>query len=277
MIRHRRVSQMRHFGLVLLLTIAVLPLAAQESEKKHILFLGGSEGFAHDSVSHAMFTMAKIGEESGIFDVRFHTDMELVTKEKLKGNKKNLDWFDAVMFYTQGDLPMAEAQKADLMEFVKVDGKGVLVAHSGTDSFRSSWPEYVEMVGGAFNHHPWHQEVRVIVDDRSFPATKHLPTSFMVTDEIYQLNRYSRDKVRVLIRMDTASVDMTKKNVERTDGDYAIAWSRDWGKGRVFTNVLGHRNAVWDRPDMQKLWLEATKWVLGMTDGPTEPLPMPTE
>ena len=92
--------------------IAALPalLLGQAAEKKHILFLGGSEGFAHDSVSHAMYTLAKIGAESGLFDVRFHTDMELVTKQELKGNKKNLNWFDAVMFYTQGDIPLSDAQ-----------------------------------------------------------------------------------------------------------------------------------------------------------------------
>ena len=121
---------------------------AQSEEKMHLLVLGASDFFAHDAVSHAMFTMAKIGERSGLFDVRFRTDMELVSKAKLKGNRKNLDYFDAVMFYTQGDLEIGEAQKADLMRFVKEDGKGILVAHSGTDSFRETWPEYIEMVGG---------------------------------------------------------------------------------------------------------------------------------
>jgi uncharacterized protein len=261
----------------LILALFASAALAQQPEKKHILFLGGSEGFAHDSVSHAMYTLAKIGEESGVFDVRFHTDTELVTKEKLKGNKKNLDWFDAVMFYTQGDLPLSDQQKADLMAFVKEDGKGILAAHSGTDSFRNSWPEYVEMVGGAFNHHPWHQEVRVIVDDRQFPATRHFGPSIQIHDEIYQLNRYSRDKVRVLMRLDTSTVDMTKPNVERTDGDYAMTWVRELGKGRVFTSVLGHRNEVWDRPDIQKMWLEAVLWTLHMSDGETKPLPLPTD
>ena len=34
------------------------------------------------------------------------------------------------------DLEVTEEQKADLMRFVKEDGKAILVAHSGTDSFR---------------------------------------------------------------------------------------------------------------------------------------------
>ena len=250
---------------------------AQSEEKMHLLVLGGSDFFAHDAVSHAMFTMAKIGERSGLFDVRFRTDMELVSKAKLKGNRKNLDYFDAVMFYTQGDLEIGEAQKADLMRFVKEDGKGILVAHSGTDSFRETWPEFIEMVGGAFVNHPWHQEVRVRVEDGSHPISRHFPRTFAITDEIYQLNRYSRDKVRVLLSMDPSSVDLTKKGVRREDRDFALAWVKEFGKGRVFTCVLGHRNEVWDDPGIQKMWLEGFRWAVGITDGETAALPLPTD
>ena len=102
----------------------------QHPEKRHLLFLGGSVDYAHDSVSYAMYTIAKIGEESGLFDVRFHTDTEPLTKRKLGANKKNLDYFDAVFLYTQGDLPLEDEQKAALMAFVRDDGKGFLVAHS---------------------------------------------------------------------------------------------------------------------------------------------------
>ena len=117
-------------------------LSAQQADKKHLLFLGGSIDYAHDSVSHAMYTIAKIGQESGLFDVRFHTDIEPLTKRKLGANKKNLDYFDAVFFYTQGDLPLDAEQKAALISFVRDDGKGFLAAHSGTDSFRATWPDY---------------------------------------------------------------------------------------------------------------------------------------
>ncbi len=260
------------------LALAVAPNArAQSDERMHLLMLGGSSFFAHDAVSHAMFTMAKIGERTGLFDVRFRTDMELVTKQKLRGNRKNLDYFDAVMFYTQGDIELSDEQKADLMRFVKEDGKAILVAHSGTDSFRESWPEYIEMVGGAFVNHPWHQKIRVRVEDRAHPISRHFPKTFEITDEIYQLNRYSRDKVRVLLSIDPSSVDLTKKGVQRADQDFALAWVRDFGKGRVFSSVLGHRNEVWDNADIQKMWLEGFRWAAGITDGETASLPRPTD
>ncbi len=251
--------------------------SAQDDGKKHLLFLGGSDFFAHDSVSHAMFTMAKIGERTGLFDVRFRTDMELVTKQKLRGNRKNLDYFDAVMFYTQGDLELSDEQKADLMRFVKEDGKAILVAHSGTDSFRESWPEYIDMVGGAFVNHPWHQKVRVRVEDGTHPITRHFAASFEITDEIYQLDRYARDKVRVLLSLDPSSVDLSKDGVQRADRDFAMAWVREFGKGRVFASVLGHRHEVWDDPGIQRMWREAFRWAVGITDGETASLPLPTD
>jgi hypothetical protein len=133
------------------------------------------------------------------------------------------------------------------------------------------------MVGGAFNRHPWHAKVRINMEDRTFPATKHFPGFFEITDEIYQLNRYSRQNVRVLMSLDTSSVDMKAQGVERTDGDFAITWVDTFGKGRVFVSVLGHRDTVWDQPDIQKMWLEAAKWVLGMTEGDTTPRAKPTE
>lgn len=267
-----------HAALAAALALAAAsPASAQTDERKHLLVLGASDFFAHDSVSHAMFTMAKIGERTGLFDVRFRTDFELVARGKLKGNRKGLDHFDAVMFYTQGDLDLTEQQRSDLMRFVKEDGKAILVAHSGVDSFRGNWPEYIDMVGGAFINHPWHQEVTVRVEDRKHPITRHLPAAFQVTDEIYQVDRYSRDKVRVLLSLDPASVDLTKKGVVRTDGDFALAWVREFGKGRVFTSVLGHRYEVWDDPRLQKMWLEAFRWAVGITDGETVSLPLPTD
>ena len=261
----------------LLLSTAPSAAAQDAGEKKHLLVLGGSDFFAHDAVSHAMFTMAKIGERTGLFDVRFRTDTELMTKQKLRGNRKNLDYFDAVMFYTQGDLKVSEEQKADLMRFVKEDGKAILVAHSGTDSFRETWPEYIDMVGGAFINHPWHQKIRVRVEDRTHPISRHFPAEFEITDEIYQVDRYDRSKVRVLMGMDTSSVDMTKQGVKRTDGDFALAWVREFGKGRVFTCLLGHRPEVWDNPNIQKMWLEAFRWAVGITNGESASLPLPTD
>src|SRR5690606_24750671 len=84
------------------------------------------------------------------WDTFIRTDTQLLTKEKLGMNAKNLDYFDAVFFMTTGDLPLSEQQKADFLSFIRDDGKGFLGAHNATDTFYQ-WPEYGEMIGGYFD------------------------------------------------------------------------------------------------------------------------------
>ena len=267
---------MKKSALIAALVLIFAVTASPQEKRKKLLAIGMSQGFQHDSISHAFATIEKIGQQSGLWDTYIRTDVQLLTKKKLGNNAKNIDYFDAVMFYTTGELPMDDEQKAALLSFVKDDGKGFLGTHSATDTFYK-WPEYGELIGGWFNDHPWHQKVRVNVEDRDFPATKNFPPTFEITDEIYQFKNYSRDRVRVLMSLDPNSVDLTKKNVHRTDKDFAVTWVRNYGKGRVFYSSLGHEDQVWDRPDIQQMWLEAVKWAMGMTQGDATPRPKPAD
>jgi hypothetical protein len=271
---------MKKLGLALavVLTVALCgPAGAQQAKKKKLLFIGQVKGFQHDSVSHAMGTLWKLGQESGIWDTYIKTDCQLITKKKLGGNAKNLDFFDAVAFYTTGELDMDESQKADLLSFVKDDGKGFIAIHSGTDTFYK-WPEYGEMVGGWFDQHPWNTfDAPLLVEDPDFPGMRSLPRAFSMRDEIYQAKNFSRDKVRVLMTLDASKLDLNNPRVHRTDKDFAVIWVRNYGKGRVLYNGLGHPEAVWDRSDIQKMWVETVKWVMGMIPGDATPRPKPAQ
>ncbi len=253
-------------------------LSAQSPAKKKLLFIGEVKGFEHDSVSHAMATIEKLGQQSGLWDTYLRTDSELLTKLKLKNNAKNLNYFDAVMFYTTGELDLSDEQKAALLSFVKEDGKGFLGTHSATDTFYQ-WHDYGDLIGAYFNEHPWMQvHATIDVEDRDFHATRQFPAHFPIYDEIYQFKEpYSRDKVRVLMSIDPASVDLKNPRVHRTDKDFAVTWVRNYGKGRVFYSSLGHREEVWDRPDIQQMWTEAVKWAMGLTQGDATPRPKPAQ
>lgn len=262
-------------ALVTLLCGIVASPQAQRPHRKRLLAIGEVKGFQHDSVSHGLATIERIGYESGEFDTFIRTDSQLITKKKLTaGNARNLDQFDGVLFFTTGELDLDDEQKASLISFVKDDGKAFFATHTGTDTYYR-WPEYGEMVGGYFDDHPWHKEVRVKIEDPSFPGMKYFTNPFTVNDEIYQLKNFSRDKVRVLMTLDTTSVDMTSPRIKRTDGDFAIAWARNYGKGRVFSCTLGHEPAVWDRKDFQSMWLDAIKWGFGELAGDATPRPKP--
>ena len=170
---------MRRLSLALVLC-SPSRLSAQPPKKK-ILAIGEVKGFQHDSVSHALATIERLGRESGVYDTYIRTDAQLLTKQKLEaGNAKNLNYFDAVIFYTTGELDMDDQQKKDLLSFVHDDGKGFIGVHSAIDTFYK-WPEYGEMIGGYFNQHPWGVfDAPMVVVDPKFPGHAALPANLHV-------------------------------------------------------------------------------------------------
>jgi type 1 glutamine amidotransferase/HEAT repeat protein len=149
------------------------------------------------------------------------------------------------------------------VDFVR-NGKGLIGVHAATDCLYK-WPEYGDMMGGFFNSHPWNENVTVKLDDPGHPLLRAFRgQSFVVADEIYQFKEpYSRDKLRVLLSIDVNGTDMTKKNIRRTDGDFAVAWIHRYGKGRVFYFSLGHRPEIfWNEPVMQ-CYLDGIQYALG--------------
>jgi uncharacterized protein len=178
------------------------------------------------------------------------------------------------LFYTGGTLEMDDQQKADFLSFVHDDGKGFIGIHSATITF-TNWPEYGEMIGGYYDEHPWGTfNAPILVEDPAFPGMSQWPASFVLRDEIYQLRNYSRDKLRVLLRLDADKLDLANKNVHRTDRDFAVAWAKMYGKGRVFYSTLGHPVENWDRPDLQKMYVEAIKWAMRLEDADVTPRPL---
>lgn len=252
--------------------ILLAQAAPAQPKRKKVLAIGEVKGFQHDSVSHALASVEKWGKESGLWDTYIRTDTQLVTKKKLEGNAKNLDYFDAVIFYTTGELPLDEEQKASLISFVKEEGKGFVGIHSAADTLYQ-WPEYAEMLGGWFDQHPWNTfEAPIIVEDRDHPATRHFPKAFTTRDEIYQFKNWSRDNVRVLMGLDESKLEKSPR-VHRTDGDFAVTWVKSYGKGRVFYSTLGHVEEAYDNPDIKKMYFEGIKWTMKMTEGHTDSHP----
>ncbi|GAC1654993.1 MAG: hypothetical protein NVS9B15_15740 [Acidobacteriaceae bacterium] len=245
--------------------------SAKQIRLKHVLVIGQTKGFEHDSVSAAMVAIYAMGQETGVWDTTIRTDTELLTKKDLKRNVKNLAYFDALVFAsTTGELDMDASQKQDMMSFIKDDGKGFVGIHAALDT-NYTWPEYGEMIGGWFDQHPGLTFNAPIVDeDPTFPAVRHFPHSFVKYDEIYQAKTWSRDKVNVLLSLDPTRLDYADNpRVHRTDHDFAVAWTKPYGKGRVFYSTLGHTEEAWQDPEIRRMYTEAIKWALGMTDGST--------
>jgi hypothetical protein len=125
------------------------------------------------------------------------------------------------------------------------------------------------MIGGGFDGHPWHMEVGVLVEDGTHPATAALGERFVIADEIYQYKNWRRWPPQVLLSLDPASVETSKG--KRDDGDYALAWCRGFGEGRVFYTALGHRPEVWADSRFRNHLLGALRWVSAPRVGARRP------
>jgi type 1 glutamine amidotransferase len=264
-----------------LLLAAAAPHA--QARKRVLAWADVRNGYQHDSISHAVATIERLGRDSGTYDTFIRTDSQLITKHPVTFpagtgiatgetfNVRNLDDFDAIFFFGVREIDLSAQQRADLLSFVRDDGKGFVAAHSAATAF-FSWPEFGELLGGRFDEHPWGiADGTVIVDDPVFPAMRHLPRSKVFRDELYQIRDFSRDKIRVLAHLDAAKLDLTQPLVHRTDGDFPAAWAKTYGKGRVFYSILGHEADDWDNPALKTMYFEAIRWALRLVDGDATP------
>jgi uncharacterized protein len=261
------------YGLLLWCIAYCIACAAQSggSQKKHLLVIGEEKGYRHESVSHAMATIEHLGKQTGLWETTIRTDTEVLTKKKLEYNAKNLTDFDAVLFFTGGDLEMDAQKRSDLLSFVHDDGKGFIGVHSAAITF-TKWPEFVDMLGGTFDEHPWGTfDAPILVEDPTFPGMQQWPRSFVLRDEIYQMKGFSRDKVHVLMSLDASKLDLSNPKVHRPSHDFAVTWAKMYGKGRVYYSTLGHPEDNWDDPRLQQMYVEAIKWAMGMIDADVTP------
>jgi type 1 glutamine amidotransferase/HEAT repeat protein len=244
---------------------------------RRLLVMTQCTGFVHSSVPYGAKALELMGEKSGAFTVVVSDDPRTFEPDSLAG-------FDTVvMDNTTMKIPLVaidldkrtpaerqtlEAQeqrlRSGLLDFVR-NGKGIVGIHAATDCFYD-WPEYGEMMGGYFSGHPWSETVTVKLDDPGHPLLKAFKgSSFAVNDEIYQFREpYSRAALRVLLSLDTTQTNMAKgEAIRRQDDDFAVAWIREFGKGRVFYFSLGHQHAIfWTRPILQ-CYLDGIQYALG--------------
>ena len=241
---------------VLFATLGVCQSAAGSSKKKgNLLYMTLSAGYKHATVAPSRDIVKQIGEKAAAFDTTITEDPGAFTAANLKK-------YDAVMFYTTGELPFTDDEKKAFINFVR-SGHGFVGVHSATDTFYM-WPEYLQLIGAYFNDHPWHQEVTVDVLAPSNPIVSMWGKSFQINDEIYQMSDFQWKDTQVLMKLDPSTVNIKKPNVRRRFYSWPITWTRHDGKGRVFYTALGHEEAVWNDPRYQQMLLAGIKWAMGI-------------
>jgi uncharacterized protein len=227
-----------------------------------LLIITHAAAYEHDVVRRPHFgrpsiveqVVADLGRRSGFTVTRVQSANELAAL-----TPDSIRQFRAVMFFTTGSVPLPSATRLALFEHVW-NGAGFVGVHSASDTWYEV-PEYAALLGGVFDGHPWHERVQIIVEDSRHAATAHLDAAFWLTDEIYQFRNWSRRGVHVLLRLDLSSIAADRGS--RRDADYALAWTRPHGQGRVFYTALGHRPEVWADERFRQHLLGGILWAMG--------------
>ena len=200
-----------------------------------VLVLTQTLGFHHASIPAAIDALRRTAARDGRYRVAFLRSASRLTPAALKSAAA------VVFLLTTGELPFSRSQKHALLAFVH-GGGGLVGSHSATDTFHH-WPGYIKLIGAEFSHHPAPTTERVIVEDRSTPATRLLPHSFAIHEEFYVFKHDPRSHVHVLVRLDTP----------RGGPDRPLVWCRRSARGRVFYDALGHFPRTWSDPRQLEL------------------------
>ena len=263
-------------------------LSVSGQAPKKLLFLTHAALYKHTSLGPAEKAVIELGKAGGF---------EVTTVEGYKQDAKQLDFsfftpeylnqFDGVMMMTNGNLPMSDAQKKALVDFVK-GGKALIGAHCASLTFYD-YPEFGDMLGGYFNRNLPQGTIAVLkVEDPKHPSTRMLGGSWPLVDEFYLFGTapwdaarpdenidvlfknkipmgFSRNRVHVLLSLDTERMDLSKQPHLKRGGDYPQAWTREFGKGRTFYTSLGHRDDIWSNDPVFRAHINGgIRWALGL-------------
>lgn len=187
--------------------------------KKALIVQGGWEGHEPKAVSEILAEALKgQGFEVEVSD----------TLDSFKDQAK-LESMDLIVpEWTMGTI--TNEQLMPLLNAVK-NGAGIAGLHGGMgDAFREQ-TEYQYMVGGQWVAHPGGDGVtyKVHIVDKQHPITQGIE-DFEVTSEQYYM--HVDPAIHVLATTDFGDVAMP------------VAWTKTYGKGRVFYCSLGHSASV---------------------------------
>lgn len=267
----------------------VLSYSANAAAKHKLLFFTKSSGYEHEVISYkkgqpsfAEKIFLELGAKES-WEFEFSKDGSKFSPEYLAG-------FDAVIFYTTGDLTtegtdkqpaMSPAGKQAFLDYVK-GGKGFIGLHSASDTFHTAKESqkgldryqnhgkeadpYICVLGGEFIMHGAQQVATNTVIDKKFPGFEKLEDTFAFNEEWYSLKDFNPD-VHVLTVIDAPK--MEGPIYQRPA--YPSTWARAEGKGRVFYTAMGHRNDVWTNPTFQSILIGAIHWVTRDVDAEIPP------
>lgn len=189
-------------------------------------------------------------EKTGQFEV-------LVSEEPAVLESSALAGYDVILlnYYNWERPEITDQAKENLLKFVK-GGKGLVSFHFSVRAW-GGWKEYVKLIGRIWidtSGHGPRGTFKVKVAKPDHYITQGL-TDFEADDELYA-KLVGDTPINVLVE---AYSEWSKKTEP-------IAWTLDYGKGRVFNIVLGHDAKACRLPQFVQLLQRGTAWAAHLDD-----------
>lgn len=251
------------------------PLVAAKKARK-LLVIESLEGMSHNTIPHTNVMIKRMGEKTGAWTTVFSNDLTNLRYPKVKE-------YDAVFLNSiVGEFLPDAALRADLVRYVN-EGGGLGGIHGSPWASRN-WDEFAEMIGAQDAPHRIENGVMKVYDKNSPIVAPFNFEDLPFREEYYRFEdegstRLRWDKVRVLLTVDLdekvpASTDKPWTGYKRPDKVYPVAWIREYGKGRVFYNSLGHMSETFMRPEIVGHFLAGIQYILGDLPADATPNPM---
>jgi type 1 glutamine amidotransferase len=221
------------------------PAAEAKPAKIKVLLVTGDDVGPHPwrEMSEATREVLVAG---GRFDVKVCEDPLILESAPAL---KNYDLI-FLSYYNAKSPTLSDTAKENLVAFVK-GGKGLALSHLTSAAFKE-WDEYHKMVGrywvmGKSGHGP-RSVFKVKISNKDHPITKGLE-DFDQDDELYA-KLQGDGPITVLVEADS---DWSKKTEP-------LAFTVEYGQGRVFQECFGHDGKAIKNPPVAKLIQRGCEW-----------------
>ncbi|MFN0198580.1 MAG: ThuA domain-containing protein [Planctomycetaceae bacterium] len=258
------------------------------AEKLSVLLIDGQNN--HDWKGTTP-VLVKALESTGKFAVTVATTPPAKSPEEAWNDfRPDFSQYDVVMSNYNGELWPEPVQKS--LEKYVGEGGGLVIVHAANNAF-PQWPAWNEMIGLGWRgadfgprvtvddkgevvttakgegpgagHGPQH-EFTIVLRDPKHPVMEGIPAEWMhAKDELYHGQRGPAANMHILA---TAFSDAGKGG---TGAHEPMVWWIPFGKGKVFTTVMGHADYSMKCVGFQTILGRAGEWVA--TDKVTLPVP----
>jgi uncharacterized protein len=223
-------------------------LARKEGGKAKVLLVTGQEYPGHPWKETAP-ALAEAIQKDARLTVRTLEDPHFLDSAALQ------QYDVALLNFMNWEQPSpGEKARENLRGFV-ASGKGLVLFHFACGAWQD-WPEFPKLAGRAWDpklrgHDP-RGKFQVEIADPNHPIVKGLK-DFETDDELYTC--LAGDYPIHILAQARSKVD---------NRDYPMAFTSNYGKGRVFHSVLGHDLKATTVPQVGELYRRGCAWAAGL-------------